>query len=333
MQVVITSRGAYLHEKDGLFEVRTPERSVELSPAKVSSIVIGAAATLSTGSIRLAVENNIDILFLDEFGDPFARAWHCGFGSIAAIRRKQMEWAISETGGAWIVDQIADKLDQQKALLEELLRRRPEGREAHASTVSELAALAEALRGVEGCPETIREKVFALEARGGKLYFECLAEIVPAKWRFQGRSRRPAKDAFNAFLNYGYGVLYGLIDRAAVLAGLDPHLGLLHTDGYGRPSLVFDLIEPYRPWVDRVVVMLFSMRRVNQEMLRPVTGGFALDKPGKAVLLEELNGQLDANVRMDSRQRTRRNHVQMRFHRMANRLLGKGDREREVSEL
>jgi len=35
----------------------------------------------------------------------------------------------------------------------------------------------------------------------------------------------PAKDEFNAMLNYGYGMLYGMIERSVVVAGLDPYIG------------------------------------------------------------------------------------------------------------
>jgi hypothetical protein len=48
-------------------------------------------------------------------------------------------------------------------------------------------------------------------------------------------------------LNYGYGVLYSLVEKACIYAGLDPFVGFLHTDNYVKKSLVFDLLEPYRP--------------------------------------------------------------------------------------
>jgi len=156
---------------------------------------------------------------------------------------------------------------------------------------------------------------------------------VPAAWRFDSRSRRPAKDGFNAFLNYAYGVFYGFLDKATVLAGLDPHLGMLHADNYGRPSLVFDVIEPYRPWADRVVVGLLASRRAQKEMLHPVPGGVALEKEGKGILMEALNGYLDEVVRMDGKQRSRRQHVQLRLHALANRLLDRPEAEEEVQEL
>ncbi|MGH2523771.1 MAG: CRISPR-associated endonuclease Cas1, partial [Anaerolineales bacterium] len=55
-------------------------------------------------------------------------------------------------------------------------------------------------------------------------------------------------------LNYGYGVLYGQVERALVLAGLDPYAGFIHVDRPGKPSLTLDFIEEFRqPVVDRTV--------------------------------------------------------------------------------
>ncbi len=61
----------------------------------------------------------------------------------------------------------------------------------------------------------------------------------------------------NAALNYGYGILYGQVERALVLAGLDPYGGFIHADRPGKPSLVFDLIEEFRQVVvDRTIVAM-----------------------------------------------------------------------------
>jgi CRISPR-associated endonuclease Cas1 len=53
--------------------------------------------------------------------------------------------------------------------------------------------------------------------------------------------------------------LYGQIERAIVLAGLDPYAGFMHVDRPGKPSLTLDLIEEFRqPVVDRSVIGLIN---------------------------------------------------------------------------
>jgi CRISPR-associated protein Cas1 len=77
----------------------------------------------------------------------------------------------------------------------------------------------------------------------------------------------------NAALNYGYGILYGTVERCLVLAGLDPYAGFLHVDRPGKPSLVFDLIEEFRQVVvDRTVVAMcnLGMELVQDEQNRLV---------------------------------------------------------------
>jgi CRISPR-associated protein Cas1 len=107
MQLVINSYGSYLQKNGDLFRIKTDEKTYEVSAKKVSSILIATAAYLTTDAIKLAIDNNIDIVFIDDFGEPYARIWHCRFGSTATIRRKQIAIAEEEAGL-----EIAPGLDQ-----------------------------------------------------------------------------------------------------------------------------------------------------------------------------------------------------------------------------
>ena len=65
-------------------------------------------------------------------------------------------------------------------------------------------------------------------------------------------------------LNYGYAVLESEVRIAVVRAGLDPEIGYLHSNRRGRLSLVYDLMEPMRPVVDRAVLTF-----VNDQTFAP----------------------------------------------------------------
>ena len=52
--------------------------------------------------------------------------------------------------------------------------------------------------------------------------------------------------------------MYSNVERACILAGLDPFIGIMHVDNYNRQSFVFDLIEMYRIYIDQIVFKLFS---------------------------------------------------------------------------
>jgi CRISPR-associated protein Cas1 len=97
-----------------------------------------------------------------------------------------------------------------------------------------------------------RTELMALEAQASRLHWGGVGLMIP----FRARRYPRAPDLSNQLLNYGYAVLGRVWLAITLRAGLDPNLGVLHTDRIGRPSLVLDLVEPWRPWVDRVVVGL-----------------------------------------------------------------------------
>ncbi len=111
--------------------------------------------------------------------------------------------------------------------------------------------------------EALRPHVMAVEAQAAKAYWGAFGALLregAPPW--PGRHTRGASDPLNSALNYGYGILYGTIERACLLAGLDPYAGYLHTDRPGKPSLVLDLIEEFRqPVVDRTVLAYFNRGR------------------------------------------------------------------------
>jgi len=110
-----------------------------------------------------------------------------------------------------------------------------------------------------------------LEGSASALYWEALGTIVADKINFPGRITQGAVDPVNSALNYGYAILYGTIQRALIQAGLALHISYLHALDDAKPTLVFDMIEPFRTFVvDRTV---FTM--INRE--EPI----ATDKEGK----------------------------------------------------
>jgi CRISPR-associated protein Cas1 len=111
-----------------------------------------------------------------------------------------------------------------------------------------------------------------VEARAALAYFTCW-QALPMRWKGIGRhpippewqrvgvrqsllggSNRNATHPVSAMLNYGYRVLESQVQAATVATGLDPTIGYLHACRPGRAALVYDLMEPLRPQVDRLVL-------------------------------------------------------------------------------
>ena len=323
MDLILTTFGTYLHCKGELFVVKVGDTSQEVSARKIRSILITTGASLSTDAIRLAVEKNIDIVFLDKYGDPYGRVWHGRPGSTTAIRRAQLRIADTDSGLRLACGWVSRKLDNQVEFLLDARKRRTRLSAGLTEKIEVLRQLRRQLEAVNGELDVVRGTIMGLEGRAGRVYWEAVNLLLPERFQFQARSRNPAKDEFNCLLNYSYGVLYGTVERACILAGLDPYVGFVHTDHYNKPSLVFDLIECYRIWADTTVIGLFAARRVKLDMFDKLRNGLTLNKEGKAVLMERLEACLDEGIRYRNRNVKRREVVQLDCHRMANDLIGK----------
>ncbi len=323
MQLIINSYGSYLHKEGNCFLIENKDKKFEVSVKKVESIMITTSAAISTDAIKFAMDNNIDIIFLDEFGDPYGRVWHSKLGSTTLIRRKQLEIAEKEEGLNLAKEWIVTKIDNQMDFLQRLSDTRPEKKEKLAEYKQRLDEIKSKLNSLTGIIEEKRGTLMGLEGTAGRTYFEALSYVMPDRFRFDGRSRNPAKDEFNCLLNYGYGVLYSMVEKACIIAGLDPYVGFIHTDNYNKLSLVFDLIEPFRILADQTVVYLISGRKIKIEYFDKLKNGLSLNKEGKAVLIEALNETFEKTVRYHGRNIKNNDTIQFECHRIANKLIGK----------
>ena len=303
--------------------VKNENKEFEVSAKKVESILITTGALLSTDAIKFAIENNIDLIFLDELGNPYGRVWHSKLGSTVVIRRRQLEIAEEDEGLALAKEWIAAKFNNQIDFLKRLANSRPEKQEKIEGYAKRLEEIKLSLNNLNGTIEEKRGTLMGLEGSAGRIYFEALSFIVPAKFEFESRSRQPAKDEFNCLLNYAYGVLYSLVEKGCILAGLDPYVGFIHTDNYNKKSLVFDLIDMFRIYAEQTVVYLLSQRKIKKDFFDPIKGGITLNKEGKAVLIEALNNILEKTVRYRGRNIKNRDIIQFECHRIANSLIGK----------
>src|ERR1700730_269471 len=113
------------------------------------------------------------------------------------------------------------------------------------------------------------------------------SQQVPDYWRTFGLRRsirtgvaRNAVNPANALLNYLYGVMASEITIALHAVGLDPALGIMHTDRDNRASLAYDLIEPVRPILDRWFFQwLQSTTFSRRDFIEDMSGGVRVMRP------------------------------------------------------
>jgi CRISPR-associated protein Cas1 len=338
MQLVINTHGASLRRRGERFAVRLPSKPevLEIAATKVTSIVVCTQIMLSTGAIELATQHNIDICFANRLGDPYSRIWQSRMGSTVSIRREQLKCVEKEMGLKTVIQWISKKIENQSSFIAQLRSKRLTQSNELEKTEVTLKEMKTRILELSGDIDSQRNALMGYEGVAGRIYFETLSRLMPAEYQFSGRSRQPARDGFNAMLNYSYGLLYSLVERSCILAGLDPFIGILHTDNYNKPSLVLDLIEPFRIIAERSTVLFFTGRRVRSDFFRPVQGGIELAPSGRAALIENMNQRLDKTVRYplqgtdEGRERKYRriklrSTIQHEAHHFANRLLGKRD--------
>ena len=127
------------------------------------------------------------------------------------------------------------------------------------------------------------EEIRRWEAKGAKAYWSAMREVpvnfsksdssrIPEHWRRFGsrispltNSPRLAVNPANAILNYLYAVLESESRLALATLGLDPGIGVLHSDLRSRDSLACDLMEPVRPKVDNLVLDLLFSEQLRRE--------------------------------------------------------------------
>ena len=98
------------------------------------------------------------------------------------------------------------------------------------------------------------------EGIAAKTWYALIRTILGDIWQFPSRNRQPPQDPINAMLSYGYSMLFHNVKALLNCRGLHSHLGYLHENRAGQPSLACDLIEPFRPLVvDYILLAITKM--------------------------------------------------------------------------
>jgi CRISP-associated protein Cas1 len=319
MEIVLNSYGTALHREDIAFVVVHKDGRQRIPAEKVRSIVVGKGASISSDAALLAIENEIEVVFVSKSGNPEGRLWSVRYGSVSTIRRNQLDFTLSPKAVEWIKSVIAEKLNNQIALLLTISGNDPVQRNVIQNAIKKIGDYTNKLNGLAGeIVSDIAPSLRGWEGAASRIYFAVISDIMPEPYRFEGRSRQPALDAFNCLLNYGYGILYGKVESALIKAGIDPYVGVFHRDDYNRPVLVFDVIERYRVWIDYVVINLLMQHAVNEDFFEVgPDSAYWLNNLGKRILIQSVNDYLDEVVQIKGVSRSRQNHINLDAQKLA----------------
>jgi len=97
------------------------------------------------------------------------------------------------------------------------------------------------------------ENLRLYEAKWSKKLWELLNLHIPKEYEFTGRDPKSV-DPINSAINYAYAIIYSLCTHALVASGLDPYVGVLHTERPGKTSLTYDFSEMFKPAAMHAVI-------------------------------------------------------------------------------
>jgi CRISPR-associated protein Cas1 len=308
MRLFLDTFGASLVKKDGNLLVKTKDGSFVVDPNKVEAIVVSRGALVSSDAVIYAAEHSIDIVFTDKMGKVKGRVWSPKVSAVTLIRRHQLEFSFSSKAVEWIKKILAEKITNQIAVLLAFYDRSDEkfSRQID-SVINKLQTYRTKIESLKA--DFISEAAPGLrgwEGAASKAYFSVLGKMVLPQYQTDQRSQHPARDVFNALLNYAYGILYGRIESALIKAGIDPYVGVMHREDYGRPVLTFDVIEKFRHWADFVVVSLLRQNVISDESFSvDPDGGVWLEGLGKRILIQSMYDYLDEQITYKGKHITR----------------------------
>lgn len=321
MELVLNTYGVSLNRDNEGFVITTSEGRQRIPAVGISSIQISRGASITSDAVMLAVEKEIELLFMDNSGKPIGRIWSPKYGSISDIRKGQVNFVYSHDAVDWIKEVIRKKIENQQAMIL-MFSESSSSDLAIVKSIERLEDYRTKIASLNGdIVQDIAHSLRGWEGVSSRIYFSTVNGFLPEQYRFEERTQHPAMDVANAFLNYGYGLMYGKVEGALIKAGIDPYVGVLHRDDYNRPVLVYDVIELYRIWVEYVVYTLLAQNVVTDEFYSiRGDGSYWLEPLGRRILIQSLNDYLDEVITVGGIQRSRLTSISLYAQKLAQRF-------------
>lgn len=220
--------------------------------------------TLTQGLMAALVEANVAIVSCDSHCMPIGLMLPLDMNTTQCERfAQQLDASLPLKKQLW-QQTIRQKIENQAAVLEQL-------------TTTETGCMHKWAMDVKSGDAENHE------ARAAAYYWRNLFAAVPGLDLFvRGREEAPP----NNLLNYGYAILRATVARALISTGLLPTLGIHHHNRYNAYCLADDIMEPYRPYVDKLVFSVVKQFGVQgiQTLTRELKS-YLLTVPTKDVVI------------------------------------------------
>ena len=237
--------GSYLGMEKGCFTVRDKKDNVKRYPLfekEIGEVVLKSGNYVSTGALASLAFWDIDVLVMTQKGRPVAMLKSLDDDSHVNTRICQYE--ASKDGRAFEIAKqfVKAKIEGQNILLKKygLKSDTSVKLKVNAVETDDLALL--------------RRRLTQIEAKFSQFYFKQILQLIPERIRPEGRKTFKAYDGVNNIFNLAYELLAWKVHKALINAKLEPYLGFLHSEQFGKPSLVCDFQELYRYLIDDFVI-------------------------------------------------------------------------------
>ncbi|MCI2423625.1 CRISPR-associated endonuclease Cas1 [Saccharopolyspora sp. K220] len=147
--------------------------------------------------------------------------------------------------------------------------------------------------------------LLGIEGAAARTYFNGFARSLRNDHRLpgpsfevSGRTHRPPEDAVSCLLSFLYGLLVKDVMTACYALGLDPYYGCYHQPHRGRPALVLDLAEEFRPLIaDSTAFTLINNRQARPATFHVHPVSVALTKTGRREVIDAYEHRLATEIR------------------------------------
>ncbi|MDZ4171725.1 MAG: CRISPR-associated endonuclease Cas1 [Methanobacteriaceae archaeon] len=331
MRLVIDGFGKFVGKRDNQIVIKQNGHEMDYFLAEeLTQIIITGKGSVGFDALKLMARYEVDLVVLNWKGDIIYRLSPPEMSNITS-RREQYSAYHDKRGGFIARQFIIAKMENQRAVLRSLAK----SREKNKSELSEFLLLKKdhissnliKLKNIDDVPiDNLRGKIMGLEGQSSVEYWGGLSRVINPEFNFENRSGRGARDGVNALLNYGYGVLKGEVWRAIHLSSLDPYAGYLHADRWGRPSLVFDLMEEFRQQiVDRSILQLVNRNQIKMDDFSESDSILIINEIARKKLITQILRRLDTQVKYGGKNLKFSSIIMGQARGLAKYLMGDGD--------
>ncbi|MFV0579543.1 MAG: CRISPR-associated endonuclease Cas1 [Fusobacterium ulcerans] len=296
MDIYIQKFGSSLKKEKEHFLISSSEENQPLSVDIVDCFIISDGCSITTDSLKLAIENNIPLYFSDNVGRIYGKIWNTSYNTSAELHLKQLKIFSSKYGNLIGRKWIIEKIETQKKHLMKLHMRK---KLSFFEIEKQFNEIIEKIRKINLEIENYSNIIMGYEGNASRIYYSHINNFLSDTWKFEKRNHQGAKEPYNIILNYLFGVLYSKIDHILTINGLNLNIGILHSNLINQKSLLFDFIEPYRYIVWEVTFGLFSKKLINKSFFNLEDNKLTYE--GKKIILTEFYKKLNQTRELNNK--------------------------------